>query len=198
MDGFKAYKYYMALKLHFTSPKYNVFKTKGNVRGSMDKFMSRNDRFIFEKMAREFRDDKDYIQFIASNFMYGNPDVVYDRDGAMSNYKEYLKRRQSITRVFQDDLHTIVESGAEYNLSGNKIPDVIQLYMAGKITLETLVILDSLDSLIERMKQDSHLSLLLGDEFTRIEKSKGFVKFDSEKIKSRYSNFLEEVKQHHG
>ena len=48
MDGFKAYKYYMAIKLHFTSLKYNVFETRGHVKGTRDTFNSRNDRYIFE------------------------------------------------------------------------------------------------------------------------------------------------------
>jgi hypothetical protein len=195
MDGFKTFKYYTAIKLHFTNPKYDVFANRGHVKGSYDKFMSRNDRYLFEKLGRQFDVDKDMIQFIASNFMYGNPDLVYDSNDSQFNYKEFLRRRQSITRIFTDDLDTISNAHATYDFGCNKIPDVLQLYMAKKITLETIVILDSLDDIVTKMRQNSHVALLLGDELHRIEKSRGFVKFDSHKVMAPYDEFISEMKK---
>lgn len=194
MDGYKAYQYYAAIKLHFTNPKYNVFESKGRVRCSVDKFRSRNDHYLFEKLASKFTSDKQYIQYIASNFMYRNPNVIYSAEEADSNFREYLRRRQSMTKIFQDDLYTITNSGAHYNFSGHKIPDVVQLWLSNKITLETLVILNDLDNFAEKLRQDDHINLLLGDELTRIEKSKGFVKYDSYKVMSPYLSFIEEQK----
>lgn len=199
MDGFKAYKYYLAIKLHFSDPSFNVFVNRGRVRGSFAKFSSRNDRYLFERLARQF-DDKEYIQYIASNFMYGHTDVIYDSVEAMSNYKEFLRRRQAITRTFTDDLSTVVSSGAQYNdFSGSKIPDVLQLMIGGKITLETVVILDTLDSIVDKIKGSTQISLMLGSELTKITKSRGFVKFDPDKIATPYRQFLEDVEgNNHG
>jgi hypothetical protein len=196
MNGFKVFKYYQAIKLHFTSATFNVFVNKGHIKGSYSKFLMRNDHMLFEKMARMFQTDKEVIQFIASNFMYGNQNIVYDLDTAMKYYREFLRRKQSITRVFTDDLDTIVKSGSMYNdFSGQKIPDVIQLLLSNKIALETVVILDDLDSITSRLREGSHIPLILGDDLLRIEKSKGFVKYDPAKIMSPYSQFLEEVKE---
>lgn len=194
MDGFKAFKYYTAIKLHFSSPKFDVFKNRGHVRGSYSTFLNRNDHVLFERLARQL-DDKQFIQYCASNFMYGNKDVVYHTTEAMSNYKEYIRRKQSITRVFTEDLNTIVNSGATYDFSGQKIPDVVQLYLAGKITVETMAILDKLDGIVDNLKQKPHVALLLGDELLKIEKSKGFVKFDPYKVMDPYQQFLEEVQR---
>ena len=44
MDGFKAYRYYLAIKLHFTTDKFNVFENRGNVRGTREAFNVRNDK----------------------------------------------------------------------------------------------------------------------------------------------------------
>lgn len=194
MDGFRAYKYYAAIKLHFTSPKYDVFVSKGRVKCSLERFRSRNDSYLFDKLGGKFSSDKDYIQFIASNFMYHNPEVVYSGEEAYANYKEYLRRKQSITKIFEDDLNTILDSGTTYNFSGHKIPDVIQLWMADKITLETVVILNDMDDFTEKLKENAHINLLLGDDLLRIEKSKGFVKYNSYKIMSYYVSFIEEIK----
>lgn len=193
MDGFKAFKYYTAIKLHYTNPKFDVFVNRGRVKGSFSSFTNRNDRMLFEKIARQFPNDKDCIQYIAANFMYGNPNLVYHADEAMDNYKEYIRRKQAITRIFAVDLATIIDSGADYDFSGQKIPDVIQLLMAKKISLETIVILNDMDGIVEKMKQSS-VALLMGDELLKIEKSKGFVKYDSYKVMGLYQNFLEEIK----
>jgi len=193
LDGFKAYKYYMAIKLHFTSPKYNVFVTRGHVKGTYDAFAGRNDRMLFEKLARQYPNDRECIQYIASNFMYGNSNVVYHTDESLANYKEYLRRKQSLTHIFTNDLHTIIDSGAHYEFSGLKIPDVLQLLMAKRITLETVVILNSIDHFVDSLKQGA-VALLLGDELMKIEKSKGFVKVDSAKTLKLYQQFLEDIK----
>lgn len=194
MDGFKAYKYYMALKLHFTDPRFNVFVNRGRVRGTRDKFMARNDRTIFEKLARMFESEKEYIQYIAANLMYGHSQVVYESADSMANYKEFLMRRQSITKIFTDDLATIINTNAQYSFSGQDVPDVLQLLMSKQITLETMVILNDQDKIVDQMKQNNQIVLLLGDELTRIEKSKGFIKYDLARIMGPYLSFLEDLK----
>lgn len=193
MDGFRAYRYYMALKLHFTQPKFDVFVNRGHVKGSYERFLSRNDHLIFDRLARQFS-DRDFIQYVAANFMYGHDDMIYDTTDSMGNYKEYLRRKQSITRVFSEDVQMIMDSGAQYDFSGNKIPDVLQLMMAKRITLETVVILNDIDHFVDKLKQ-STIALLLGDELLRIEKSKGFVKYVPEKIMPIYNELKNEHTQ---
>lgn len=194
MDGFKAYKYYTALKLHFSSKSYNVFKNKGRVKCSQDKFLSRNDRYLFEKLGHRFASDRDYIMYIASNMMYGNKTVIYDTTTGDANYQEYTRRRQSITNVFRDDLHTIANNVAGLDFTGQKVPSVINLWMSGKITTETMVILDDLDGIVEKTKRNGHLALLFDDDLLLLEKSKGFVKYDSYKAMAVYTELLEDIK----
>lgn len=195
MDGFKAYKYYAALKLHFSSKSYNVFKNKGRVRYSRDKFMSRNDRYLFEKLGHRFASERDYIIYVAANMMYGNKTVVYDTTTGDANYQEYTRRRQAITNVFRNDMHTIANSGVQYDFAGQKVPGVIQLWLAGKITTETMVILDDLDGIVEKVKRNSHLALLFEDDLLVLEKSKGFVKYDSYKVMAVYTELIEDIKR---
>ena len=82
MDGFKAYKYYIAIKLHFTKDNFDVFKNRGNVKGTRDAFNARNDRYMFEKLARKYPVDRDLIQFYVANFAYGNDAAVYSFEEA--------------------------------------------------------------------------------------------------------------------
>lgn len=192
MDGYKAFKYYIAIKLHFNSGKYDVFTNKGRIRCSKDAFFARNDHKLFEKLARQF-DDRELIKYIVANMMYGNNDAIYNLSDGMSNYKEFLRRKQSITRIFQNDLETILKSKVKHDFSGLSVPGVVQLYLARKITLETLVIMDSIDDFVSKIRQHESLSMLLDSDLTTIEKARKFVKFDRDKINKLYTNFKGEL-----
>lgn len=188
MDGFGAYRYYLALKLHFGTDKFDVFKNKGAVRYTRDKFETRNDKFIFVKLSAKYPTDREFIQFIASNFMYGNHDVVYSGSEAEDNWIEFNRRKQSITKIFKDDVDTIINHHEQYpdfslfEVLDNKIPSIISLYLSNKITLETLRILDDKTNLIHEFKCSNQTLYKMFDDTLRIvEKSKGFVKYDKTK-----------------
>lgn len=195
MDGFQAFKYYLAVKLHFTNPKFNLKENKGKLKCSRDSFEARNDKFLFEKLAREFKSDQQYIRYIASNFMYGHHDVIYSPTKGRHNFLEYTRRREAITNMFCVDLLTIADEKAQYNWSGSSVPDVVKLYLKGDIMLETLVILDSLEGIVEKMRNglSSYVLLLLGDDLLRIERARMFVKFDPIKVSKPYQKFQENI-----
>lgn len=192
MDGVKAYKYYMAIKLHFTSEKFNVFENKGAIKGTREKIQSRNDYYIFDKLGRRFSTDKEYIQYIASNFMYGNHDVVYNVGyESESLYKEYIKRKQSITKVFADDCHTIINELDKINFTNNQLPYIISLYLANRITLETVRILDDKLNIIQHLKLKNQMVYKMFEDSLRIiEKSKGFVKYNKDKTDMVYEDII--------
>lgn len=198
MDGFKVYRYYMALKLHFTSDKYNVFNNS-NVRGTRDAFNSRNDRYIFEKLARRFETDYDLIQYFASNMAYGNLSVVYSNLDAEANYVLWLKRKESITKHFSDDISKLMlhlekekkDLSSLLTYSHDQFPDLFKLFLGDHISVETMVILDDHFNYLQQWKQFANL--LWEDECRRIEKTKGFVKYDKAKILTLIQNFKEET-----
>jgi len=203
MDGFKAYKYYIAIKLHFTKDSFDVFKNRGSVKGTREAFNARNDRYIFEKLARKYPVDKDLIQFYVANFAYGNDGMVYSIEEAESYLLEWNKRKQSITKIFADDLNKILMDDYKrkiietsiINFTLNQYPSILNLYLGKQIGIETLRILDDVANLIEPWKQNTSMTLLWENEIRKVEKSKGFVKYDKEKIMSSYLEFKEEVKE---
>lgn len=191
----------MAVKLHFTSQKYDVFQNRGHVKGTRDTFNSRNDRYIFEKLAQKYSEDKDIIQFFVSNFAYGNGTAIYGNSEAEELYSEWIRRKQSISRVFVDDLtnvmnftevHKFNADGIFKNINGD-LPVLLNLYLSGKVTIETLRIIDDVYPFINTWENDSTIKIVLGDGLLRIKKLKGFVKYDSEKISKIFSHFKEEL-----
>jgi len=201
MDGFKAYKYYMAIKLHFTKDAFDVFKNRGNIKGTREAFNARNDRYLFEKLARKYPVDKDLIQFFVANFAYGNDTSLYSYEEAETNLLEWQKRKQSITKTFNDDCSTIVMTAHKNKLSlndlfhftSNSYPGILKLFLGKQISIETVRILDDLTNITQKWKENSSMLFLWESEIRRIEKCKGFVKYDKERVEKVFNSFKEEL-----
>jgi len=201
VDGFKAYKYYIAIKLHFSKDNFDVFKNRGAVKGTREAFNARNDRYIFEKLARKYPVDKEIIQYFVANFAYGSDSVVYSQDDAESNLIEWTRRKESITKIFSDDCSTIImdaykkklKESSVKNFTFNQYPSILTLYLGKQISLETLRIIDDFDPVVETWKSNSSMILLWENEIRRVDKSRGFVKYDSQKVQSIYQSFKEEL-----
>lgn len=201
MDGFKAYRYYLAIKLHFTSEKFNVFENRGNVKGSREAFNARNDRYIFEKLARKFANDRDIIQFFVANFAYGNESAIYAGQEADDNLAEWNKRKQSITKIFIDDLASLLTyveinklpTSSIFDFNFNEYPAALKLFIGGKISIETLVIINELDHIVEHWLDNPTVQYIWNTELLRIKKLIGFVKYDKEKLRKIFTHFVEEL-----
>lgn len=201
MDGFKAYRYYLAIKLHFTTDKFNVFENRGNVRGTREAFNARNDRYIFEKLAVKHPDDKDIIQFFVSNFAYTSDNAIYAGQEAEDNYIKWMKHKQSITKVFVDDLAAMLthveinklKNNAIFEFTENEYPIALSMFIGGKISIETLRIIDDFYPLLEKWTQNVSVKYIWDDELRRIKKLTGFVKYDKIKIEKIFNHFMEEI-----
>jgi hypothetical protein len=201
VDGFKAYRYYLALKLHFTSEKFNVFENRGNVKGSREAFEARNDRYIFEKLARKFNSDRDIIQFFVANFAYGNESAIYAGQEADDNLAEWNKRKQSITKIFIDDLASLLTyveinklpTSSIFDFNFNEYPAALKLFLGNKISIETLVIINELDHIVEHWLDNPTVQHIWSNELLRIKKLTGFVKYDKDKLRKIFTHFVEEL-----
>lgn len=196
MDGFKAYKYFMAIKLHFTSEKYDVFEMNGRVSGSRATFERRNDRWLFEKLGKKFDTDHEYIQFLVANFAYGHKNVVYSSDSD-EYYRLWMRRKESRTRQFQTDLDKIVNHLEMNRIPAEKLysvetgmPELLSLYLGGHVTIETMVILQDFEDYLSKWEP---LIMLWHDSFLTIRKCTGFVKYSKIKLNGVYINFKEQL-----
>ena len=200
ITGFRCYKYYIAIKLHFTKDNYNVFETRGNVKGSEEAFIARNDRYIFERIARKYDTDQKVIKYFVANFSYGNDAVVYNENDAEDNLQEFTRRRESLTRVVSNDLNEVILQKEKQGLSRKQVfefnldspPLLLKMYLGGKVTIETMFLLNKINGYLQLWHNNSSM-LLWEEEIRRIEKCEGFVKFNESKLSPIYASFIEEL-----
>ena len=188
----------MAIKLHLTTDRYDVFQSNGRVSGTRATFEKRNDRFLFEKLGRKFSQPRELIEYFVANIAYGNKNVIYSAESD-EYYNVWMKRKESRTYSFTQDIATIRTHLEKNKLSfenlfdtDNTVPELLKLYVGGHIQLESMVIIDDFEAYLPKWKS---LSVLWGDQIRILNKIKKFVKYDKNKLQSIYLDFKEEFSE---
>lgn len=198
IDAFQTYKYFMAIKLHLTTDRYDVFESNGRVSGTRATFEKRNDRFLFEKLGHKFNQPRELIEYFVANFAYGNKNVIYSTESD-EYYDTWIKRKESRTYIFKQQLQNLKsyleDNDIKYeNLFDihNNVPELLKLYVGGHIHLETMIVINDVENFLPKWKP---LVMLWGDQLRILNKIKKFVKYDKDKLQSIYLNFKEEFSE---
>jgi hypothetical protein len=149
MTSFDAYKTYLALKNHFSKPKYDYFKYAGKSRASVESFNKRKDKYWFERISRQ-KNDEELKNFFLSNFVaLDNPQAVWIgqlmREGEDA-YQQWTKRQQSLKYLFtQESQDMLSEGNLDDVLDASKQhPIILKKFLSGKISIETFTIYDKI------------------------------------------------------
>ena len=186
IDPFESYKLYNALKLHFETG-YDAVKYNFKSNVTPQSFFKRKDKYFFAKLAKKYNGNlRDFYisQFINEQSYVGD---MMDSE-AESYYSTYKKIKESIHRVFSIDINNMSDINADFDkffLSENgQQPYIVQLWMQEEISLETVVILNSIFGFIQI--EDSKVSdtIVWPDNKRMIEKYTPFVNFDVNKCKT--------------
>ncbi len=199
MDAFEVYRFYLALKLHFTTDKYDVIKQKGKVRATKNAFLKRKDLFVINKIAKNYSDEE-VANFLVANFVSGDRwGGVFDSE-AKDRYLQWKKRMESLQYTFENDLKNLVQELEDnclsfdtiFKISKGEHPYIIKAYLRKTITIETLVILDYLLDYKKSFDENISDTFLWPDVSRIIEKYKPFLKVNLEK----YGRILRRISGH--
>jgi hypothetical protein len=189
MEPFEVYKLYLALKLHFTTEKYDITKTRGAVKASEKAFLKRKDIIAMRKLARDYK-KKEIIDLLVANFVSG------DKWGGMFDtqsseiYKEWKARKSRRDYQFVQDVELIKLEMEKQSISNPFVAEqghhalVYRLYLGKKITIESLVLLDKLFDFSYKEEDD----IFLKDISMLIRKYRPFVKL-TDKMRYVGENF---------
>jgi hypothetical protein len=184
MTGYEAYKMYVALKNHFNSDTYDYFRYGGKTRANVKSFEMRHDKYFFNKLAKH----KDTERFVLANIVEDNPNVwvgdLANEQQAELNYKTWLKRQESLSYVFTNDLDNLSPS---YNdnliVEGSNHPLLLKLLIQKKVSLETLVVLNDLCGFFRHWNRKIEEDVIWPMVYKKCKKYRPFLKFDKDKLK---------------
>jgi len=184
MTGYEAYKLYVALKNHFNSDTYDYFRYGGKTRANVKSFEMRHDKYFFNKLAKH----KDTERFVLANIVEDNPNVwvgdLANEQQAENNYKVWLKRQESLSYVFTNDLDSL---SLVYNdnliVEGSNHPLLLKLLIQKKVSLETLVVLNDLCGFFRHWNRKIEEDVIWPMVYKKCKKYRPFLKFDKDKLK---------------
>ena len=151
---FDTYHAYLSMKSHFTNPKFDYHKYGGKSRATMAAFNKRKDKYWFEKTSRKYSDEE-VVNFLLSNFVTtDNPQNLWIGEiikNGEENYSEWLKRKQSLTYLFKEQIERLLSEHRFETLfdCSKGHPPLLRKYLRGEISLETLTILEKVFSFVK-------------------------------------------------
>lgn len=150
MNGYEFNQVYLPLKYHFTSDRYDVFKYKGKCRGTdFDSYNKIKYKGLLETYARHCQSKQEAGRICVANFAYREEQWLFaGYQEAHDCYLEWQKNRQSINIIIQNDYHVLSKAAEKIKWEdfyvrtpSGKLPPILQLYLAGRIHMETLILL---------------------------------------------------------
>lgn len=148
MDGFEVYKTYLALKLHFSKDNYNFFTFNGKSRASVQSFEKRKDKYFFKKLGTKY-DKTEIVNFLVSHFIIdGNCWIGNISVNKSKTYSEWKNKQQSMSFVFTNEMDALSDIQQDFDslfkVTNGQHPIILKEYLAGNVSLESMVILQKL------------------------------------------------------
>lgn len=175
---------YTAIKAHFTSD-YDYKKYNGKIKSANPAaFNKSNLKLFFQKLAKH----RDVEGFLVANFLEDSKawirDLAYS-DRAENVYAEWMKRIQSLTYIFTQEINKLDEESFDNNFvakDGNH-PLILKLFLRKEISLETLTILIDLTKCERYLNKVLENDIVWNEVAFKVSKYKPFLVYDRDKIR---------------
>lgn len=187
MEAFDVYRSYLALKLHFTTDKYDAIKQRGRVRATKQSFFKRTDLLNIRKIAEKYS-EKEVVDFLVANFVSGDRwGGVFDSE-AKHNYLDWKRRMEAMSYTFKNDIDKILFNCEKNNYKFDDVfysdtnhPIILRMYLGKHISIETLVILNQINNYTDRLDEKLKNDLVWPDVSRILKKYQPFLKIEKEK-----------------
>ena len=192
MEAWEAYQMYLGLKLHFTS-EYDYTQYGGKTRASKASFLKRKDRYFFARVARKY-DDKTLDYFVAN---FAKSPKGWLGDFKEENYLEWSKNKQAMTYNFITDMSLLFSQISHFDeifsCNNGQHPVLLKNFLAKRISLETMVILQGLLNYVKQWDKELKDDLVYPDSRRLIVKYGAFLSYDKQKCKTQLLKLIKET-----
>jgi hypothetical protein len=149
MESIEVYQTYLAFKNHFSKETYDFFKYHGKVSASQAGFNKRKDKYFFERMSRK-RSDPEVRNFFLANFSQSSdPSKLWIGEIIKTGeviYKSWFDKQKTLVNTFRAESEVFLSHNFNniFKIRGSSHPDILKKHIQGAISIETMVILDSI------------------------------------------------------
>lgn len=192
MIPFEVYRTYLSVRNHFTRDSYDFFKFGGKTKVSSGAFDRRKDRYIFDKISKNFRDDEVPLLFV-SNFVAKEKFWIGSvlSEESRNIYTTWKKRIQSLSYGFKNDIELIAQEINDREIDFNSVfkiqdgqhPIILRLALANLISLESFLILNKILDFFPQFNRQIEETIIWPDFYKKCVKYEPFVKVDTTQFK---------------
>lgn len=182
MTGFEAYQTFLSLKQHFNNVSYDYFFYNGKLRLNQTSYQAKKDYFFYEKLGKK----KDVVGFVVANCLADNCNWVGDlfSEKAEANYTEWLKRKESLTYIFTNDITKLDDDfNKNFVVVDGQHPPLLKLLKQKKISLETVVILNDILNFLPHWYKEIKDTVVWPNYYRKALKYKPFLDYNKSKLK---------------
>ena len=186
------YRTYLSVRNHFTNDTYNFFKFGGKTKASSSAFEKRRDRYIFDKVSKDYKDDEVALLFVSNfvakeKFWIGNALSEESRN----IYTMWRKKIQSLSYIFENDVKTIIDEindreidfDSVFKIQDGQHPIILRLTLADRISLESFLILNKILDFFPQFNRRIEETIIWPDYYKKCVKYEPFVKVDMTRFK---------------
>ena len=186
-EGYDAYTLYLGIKLHFYSKDYDFVRYNGKVKADINSFVKRKDKYHFGKLYRTYKQDLQdfYIANLSQKDMWAGDMLDTTADKV---YKEWKKRNQKLSYMFRTEVSDLLRKSTitkVLEVKDGQHPKLLKEFMAKKISLETMCILDEIIGFTKDWDRLITEQVVYPEIHIKINKYKAFVSFDHETYKKK-------------
>jgi hypothetical protein len=194
MTPFEAYRTYLALKTHFSNPKYDFVRYGGKMKVTVESLEKRRDKYWFHKLSKH----KDPVGLIVSNYIATDniPWVgkLVGSKEAENNYIEWMAKTQKLSYTFGNEIKLLDEDfNKNFEVTENQYPPLLIMYNKKKISIETMVILDKLLNFTSVWEKKIQETTYFPVVKLKIVKYSSFLKFDKNIFKDKLLSHFQKV-----
>ena len=186
------YRTYLSVRNHFTNDNYNFFKFGGKTKASSGAFEKRRDRYIFDKVSKDYKDDEVALLFVSNfvakeKFWIGNTLSEESRN----IYTMWRKKIQSLSYIFENDVKAIIDEindreidfDSVFKIQDGQHPIILRLTLADRISLESFLILNKILDFFPQFNRRIEETIIWPDFYKKCVKYEPFVKVDMTRFK---------------
>jgi hypothetical protein len=183
--GYGAYLLFLALRTHFTKPNYDFFRMNGKLRATKESYYKRNDKFFFEKLAKDYNATELRDYYIANLLEEKQYITELLDDNSKQTYTDYLRRRQSLSYNYTNDLARTFRKGIRepFIVNHNAYPRIVLLFLRREISIETMVILDDFLGYTDKFDKYYEGDIVWNKVSKKVSKYRPFLEYDKTKLK---------------
>jgi hypothetical protein len=145
-------------------------------------FENRKDKFHFYKLSKR----KEAKDLILANMLVSPDSWIGDllEPKAENVYKDWLKRKQSLTYQFKSDINELDEDyNANFYVDRGQHPKLLKLYMMKRVSLESLIILCELSKCLRYWEKNISDTVVFPDINNLVRKYRPFLDYDKDKMR---------------